>query len=143
VVTQGNFLIDSQTRLSGNISGMFGGSKAFGTETSPPTSATNYTLTLRSEPAPLKGGSEGTFHVSVTGPDGTPVSDAQAQVTLIMPAMPAMGMGEMRASIMAMWNGTEYVGNGTVPMAGSWNITVEAWRGGQLVGTYRTRADAK
>ena len=50
------------------------------------------------------------FHVTVTGPDGKPVSDAQVQVTLVMPAMPAMGMGEMRSSINLTWNGSEYAG---------------------------------
>jgi Cu(I)/Ag(I) efflux system membrane fusion protein len=30
VVTHGDFLIDSQTRLTGSITGMFGGSKAYG-----------------------------------------------------------------------------------------------------------------
>jgi Cu(I)/Ag(I) efflux system membrane fusion protein len=141
VVTHGNFLIDSQTRLTGSMTGMFGGSKAFGTETSAPSG--NYTVTFRSEPTPAKGGSDGMFHVTVTGPDGKPVTDAEVQVTLVMPAMPAMGMGEMRSSFKLMWNGAEYVGRGAIPMAGSWNVTVEARRGGQLVGVYRTRLDAK
>src|SRR5881296_754105 len=144
VVTHGNFLIDSQTRLTGTITGMFGGSKAYGGETaSSQAPASNYTITVQSEPTLLKGGSEGTFHVRVTGPDGKPVADAQVQMTLIMPAMPSMGMGEMRSMIDLSWNGSEYVGKGTVAMAGPWNITVEARRGGQLLGVYRTRLDAK
>ena len=48
---------------------MFGGSKAFGAETAS-TPQANYTVILRSEPSPAKGGSDGTFHVTVTGPDG-------------------------------------------------------------------------
>lgn len=143
VVTNGNFLIDSQTRLSGNITGLFGGSKAFGTETESPAAGANYTVSLRSEPSPPKGGSDGMFHVTVTGPDGKPVSDAQVQVTLVMPAMPAMGMGEMRSSFNLAWNGSEYTGSGTVAMAGPWTVTVEARRGGQLLGVYRSRFDAK
>jgi hypothetical protein len=83
------------------------------------------------------------FHVTVTGPEGKPVTDAEVQVTLLMPAMPAMGMGEMRSSYKLMWNGSEYVGSGAIAMAGSWNVTVEARRGGQLLGVYRTRLDAK
>jgi hypothetical protein len=123
---------------------MFGGSKAFGGEAaSPEAAASNYKVTLQSEPAPPKGGSEGTFHVQVTGPDGKPVSDAQVQVMLVMPAMPAMGMAEMRSAISLTWNGSEYVGKGTVAMAGPWNVTVETRRGGQLLGVYRTRFDAK
>jgi Cu(I)/Ag(I) efflux system membrane fusion protein len=146
VVTHGNFLIDSQTRLTGGVTGMFGGSKAFGTETSasaPGTSGRNYTVTLRSEPTPAKGGSDGMFHVTVTGPDGKAVSDAQVQVALLMPAMPAMGMGEMRSSFNLTWNGSEYAGSGAIAMAGPWNVTVEARRGPELLGVYRTRLDAK
>jgi RND family efflux transporter MFP subunit len=144
VVTHGNFLIDSQTRLTATITGMFGGSKAFGAENaSPQGGSTDYTITLQSEPAAPKGGSEGTFHVKVTGPDGKPVSDAQVQMQLLMPAMPSMGMGEMRSAIDFMWNGSEYVGKGPIAMAGPWNVTVEARRNGQLLGVYRARFDAK
>ncbi len=142
VVTHGNFLIDSQTRLTGTITGMFGGSKAYDTGTSE-ANASNYRITMQSEPAAPKGGSEGTFHVTVTGPDGKPVTDAQVQMTLVMPAMPSMGMGEMRSAIDFMWNGSEYVGKGTVAMAGPWNVTVEARRNGQLLGVFRSRFDAK
>ena len=83
------------------------------------------------------------FRVTVTGPDGKAVSDAQVRGTLVMPAMPAMGMGEMRSSFNLAWNGSDYSGSGPIPMAGSWNITVEARRGGQLLSAYRTRLDAK
>jgi Cu(I)/Ag(I) efflux system membrane fusion protein len=141
VVTHGNFLIDSQTRLTGNITGMFGGSKAYDTGSSQPNAP--YKVTLQSEPAVPKGGSEGTFHVTVTGPDGKPIADAQVVLTLVMPAMPSMGMGEMRSAINLAWNGSEYVGKGTVGMAGPWNVTVEARRGGQLLGVYKSRFDAK
>jgi RND family efflux transporter MFP subunit len=139
VVTHGNFLIDSQTRLTGTITGMFGGSKAYGDTTA----SSNYTVTVQTDPAPPKGGSEGTFHVKVTGPDGKPVTDAQVQMMLVMPAMPAMGMGEMRSAVDLAWNGSEYAGKGSVAMAGSWNVTVEARRGGQLLAVYRSRIDAK
>jgi RND family efflux transporter MFP subunit len=144
VVTHGNFLIDSQTRLTGSITGMFGGSKAFAADNAPPAGTpSSYTLTLQAEPAVPKGGSEGTFHVKVTGPDGKPVGDARVQMQLLMPAMPSMGMGEMRSSIDFMWNGSEYVGKGPIAMAGPWNVTVEARRNGQLLGVYRSRFDAK
>jgi len=142
VVTKGNFLIDSQTRLTGSITGMFGGSKAFGTESAQAPSQ-NYTVALQPQTSPPKGGSEGMFRVTVTGPDGKPVSDAQVKVTLVMPAMPSMGMGEMRSSINLTWNGSEYAGSGPIAMAGPWNVTVEASRNGQLLGVYRSRFDAK
>ena len=77
------------------------------------------------------------------GPDGKVVSDAQVKVTLVMPAMPSMGMGEMRSAINLTWNGSEYVGSGPIAMAGPWNVTVEASRNGQLLGVFRSRFDAK
>jgi len=144
VVTHGNCRSDSQTRLTGTITGMFGGSKAYGgDDASSQPNNSKYTVTLQSVPAPPKGGSEGTFHVKVTGHDGKPVSDAQVRMTLVMPAMPSMGMGEMRSAVDLAWNGSEYVGKGNVAMAGAWNVTVEARRNGQLLGIYRTRFDAK
>ena len=144
VVTKGNFLIDSQTRLTGNITGLFGGSKAFGTETnSSQTPAANYAIALRQEPSQLKVGSENTFHVTVTDPEGKPVTDAQVQIGLLMAAMPAMGMPEMRSLINLAWNGSPYTGSGPIAMAGSWGVTVEARRGGQLLGIYRTRLNAQ
>jgi hypothetical protein len=36
-----------------------------------------------------------------------------------------------------------YMGKGTIPMAGPWNVTVQATRNGQMIATYRTRFDAK
>lgn len=143
VVTHGNFLIDSQTRLTGTITGMFGGSKAYGGAASAQSPAPNYTVIMQPEVNPPKGGADGTFHVKVIGPDGKSVSDAQVRMQLLMPAMPSMGMGEMRSAIDFMWNGMEYVGKGPVAMAGPWNVTVEARRNGQLLGIYRSRFDAK
>jgi hypothetical protein len=142
VVIHGNFLIDSQTRLTGTIAGMFGGSKAYENNSSQ-AAAANYTLTLQTDPAVPRGGADVTFHVKVVGMDGKPVSDAQVRVTLVMPAMPSMGMGEMRSTVDLQWNGSEYIGKDAVPMAGSWNVTVEAGRNGQLLGVYRTRLDAR
>jgi hypothetical protein len=81
--------------------------------------------------------------VTVTGPNGQPVTDAEVKAMLLMPAMPAMGMGEMRSSVDLAWNGSEYVGRGTIAMAGTWTITIEARRAGQLLGVYRSRLDAK
>jgi RND family efflux transporter MFP subunit len=139
VVTRGNFLIDSQTRLTGNITGMFGGSKAFTTETPGP----KYTVSFKAAQSPPKAGTDNTFQATVTDPDGKPVNDAQVQATLVMPAMPSMGMAEMRSSFNLAWNGSEYAGPGTVAMAGGWNVVVEARRGGQLLGVYRGRFDAR
>jgi Cu(I)/Ag(I) efflux system membrane fusion protein len=144
VVTHGNFLIDSQTRLTNTIAGMFTGSRTSGADANEtPANASNYTITLQSEPASLKGGSEGTFRVHLIGPDQKPLPDAQLRLTMMMPAMPSMGMGEMHGVVDLTWNGSEYIGKGAVAMAGPWNVTIEARRNRKLVATYRTRFDAK
>ncbi len=145
VVTQGNFMIDAQSRLTGGLTGLFGGSKEFARTEQEPAAAAgeNWKITFQSNPDPAKGGAENDFHVSVVGPNGEPVSDAEVSVELLMPAMPAMGMGEMRQSARLPWSGSEYAGKTNIPMAGSWNVTVKASRGGKKMATHRTRLDAR
>jgi hypothetical protein len=143
VVTHGNFLIDSQTRLTNTITGMYSGSKAYNRETTADQSSPAYSLTLQMEPAPPKGGSEGIFRVSLIGPDKKSVTDAQVQMTLMMPAMPSMGMAEMRSVVDFTWNGSQYVGKGTVAMAGPWTVKIEARRNGQVLAVQTTRFDAR
>jgi len=96
VVTHGNFLIDSQTRITGGMTGLFGGSKEFtregqGQQPGKPAQAAGYKITFRTEPDPPKGAAQNMFHVSITDADGKPVTDAQVRVLLVMPAMPTMG----------------------------------------------------
>ena len=74
---------------------------------------------------------------------GNAVTDAQVRVTNVMPAMPSMGMPEMRGSTDLQWNGSAYAGTMTVGMAGSWNVVVEARRGNEVLATYRTRFDSR
>jgi multidrug efflux pump subunit AcrA (membrane-fusion protein)/nitrogen fixation protein FixH len=143
VVTHGNFLLDSQTRLTGNITGMFGGSKAFGADAATEPAGARSAITFKVDPSQPQGGAENTFHVTVADPAGKPVADAEVQVMFVMPAMPSMGMGEMRSSYPLKWNGSEYVGTGTISMAGPWNVSVDARRGNQSLGSYKTHVDAK
>ena len=152
VVTDGNFLIDSQTRISGAATSSFGGSRSFDKPESPGGSAQAKadaakskppTVDLRTDPAPPKGASENSFFVSVTGADGKPITDAQVSVTLIMPAMPAMSMPEMRNTYELKWDGRQYSGRGNIAMAGSWNVIVEVTRNGERIATHRARLTAK
>ena len=143
IVSQGNFLIDSQTRITGGMTGLFGGSKEFDRGQAATPAASAIKITFRSDPETPRGNSDATFHVALLDSSGKPVSDAQVKVTLIMPAMPAMGMGEMRATSDLSWRSSDYVGTIKVPSAGSWNVEVNASRNGQLLGSYHARLNAQ
>jgi Cu(I)/Ag(I) efflux system membrane fusion protein/cobalt-zinc-cadmium efflux system membrane fusion protein len=142
IVTEGNFLMDSQTRITGGMGGMFGGSKEFSQQQAAPESA-QWRVSFRSDPATPRGDSEATVYVSVQDNAGKPVTDAQVRVTLLMPAMPAMGMSEMREAATLSWKGAEYAGAIKVPTSGTWTVTVEVSRGGQALTSYRTSLNAK
>ena len=142
IVTEGNFLLDSQTRITGGMSGMFGGSKEFSQQQTAPESP-QWRVSFRSDPATPRGNSEATVFVSVKDNTGKPVTDAQVKATLFMPAMPAMGMSEMREAATLSWKGFEYVGTAKIPTSGTWTVTVEVSRGGQTLTSYRTNLNAK
>jgi hypothetical protein len=142
IVTEGNFLLDSQTRISGGMSSMFGGSKEFTQQQTAPESA-QFKVSFRSDPATPQGGTEATVHVTVQDAAGNPVTDAQVKVTLFMPAMPAMGMAEMREATTLSASGSEYTGRLKVPTPGTWAVTAEVSRGGQVLTSYRSSLNAR
>jgi membrane fusion protein, copper/silver efflux system len=141
IVTEGNFLLDSQTRISGGMSGMFGGSKEFSQQAAP--ESAHWKISFHSDPATPKGDSDVIVYVSVKDETGKVVTDAQVKVTLFMPAMPAMGMSELREVATLNWKGAEYAGTIKVPTSGTWTVTVEVSRGGQALASYRTSLNAK
>lgn len=145
VVTNGVFLVDSQTRLTGGLTGMFGGSKSFSENAPPPTSTISaYKLTFRIEPDPPQGAKDNTIHVSLTdASSGKPVPDAQVRLTFTMPAMPAMNMPEMRNNAELKWTGSEYTGPIQIMMAGGWNVGIEARRGNELIATSQAHINAR
>jgi Cu(I)/Ag(I) efflux system membrane fusion protein len=149
VVTDGNFLIDSQTRLSGGMTGLFGGSKEFQKEANGSNgkgqNQPSAKITLSTNPDPPKGAADATFSVTLLDREGKPIPDATVKVTLVMPAMPAMNMPEMRNSFELPWMAAHgmYMGQGNIPTAGPWNMTVEATRNGSVIATYRTRLSAR
>jgi hypothetical protein len=100
-------------------------------------------VAFRSDPATPQGGAEAALHVSVQDAAGKPLTDAQVQVTLFMPAMPAMGMGEMRETATLTSSGSEYAGSIKVPMSGTWTVTVKVSRDGHQLTSYRGSLNAK
>jgi RND family efflux transporter MFP subunit len=146
VVTNGVFLVDSQTRLTGGLTGMFGGSKSY-SETAPssatPSKPSSHKMTVRLDPDPPQGARQNTVHVTLTDAAGKPVTDAQVRASFQMPAMPAMNMPEMRNGTELKWTGSDYTGPIQIMMAGGWNVTIEARRGNEVLATTQTHINAK
>jgi len=149
VVLNGNFLIDSQAHLSSGMSGLYGGSKEFAgapaatAKSGAETSAAK--IAFHAEPEPLKAGEDNQFHVTLTDAQGKPISDANVNVKLIMPAMPAMNMPEMKTSIDLPWTAGQqmYMGKGQAPTPGMWTVFVEARKNGQVIATFHTHLSAR
>ena len=146
VVINGNFMIDSQAQLSSGMTGLFGGSKEFANgQQGQAAGAPNAAKIELHASGDLKGGEGNTFQATLIDAANKPISDAQVTVTLVMPAMPSMNMPEMRNSFALTWDAGKqmYAGKGTVPMAGSWNTTVEAQKKGAVIASARTRLSAR
>ena len=155
VVLNGNFLIDSQAHLSSGMSGLYGGSKEFGggsqgqtpAATSPGKSAEAGTaqIEFHADADPLKAGQDNSFHVNLTDAGGKPIADARVTVSLIMPAMPSMGMPEMKSSFELPWVAARqmYMGIGQPPMSGTWTVLVEARKNGSLIASTHTHLSAR
>ena len=154
VVLNGNFLIDSQAQLSSGMSGLYGGSKEFSAgqaqQGSAPTpsqapDSNAAKIDFRADTDPIKGGENNMFHAGLTDASGKPIVDAHVTVTLVMPAMPAMNMPEMKNTFELPWaaNRQMYAGNGNVPTSGSWTVLVEARKNGGVIASSRTRFNAR
>jgi len=153
VVLNGNFLIDSQAHLSSGMSGLYGGSKEFAAAAPPqPTSSATKSaaqpegkLDFHADAEPLKAGEDNSFHATLTDAAGKPVSDAHVKVTLVMPAMPSMGMPEMRSSFDLPWVPARqmYIGKGQPGMSGTWNVLVEARKDNNVIASIHTHLSAR
>jgi nitrogen fixation protein FixH len=102
-------------------------------------------IDIHADPNPMKTGEDNQFHVTLTDAAGKPISDARVTVTLIMPAMPAMGMPEMKSSAELAWKADSqmYEGKGHAPMTGTWTVLVEARKNSNVIASMRTHLSAK
>jgi Cu(I)/Ag(I) efflux system membrane fusion protein/cobalt-zinc-cadmium efflux system membrane fusion protein len=92
-------------------------------------------ITFATEPDPPRNG-DNTFIVTLRDAQGTPVTDAEVAVRLYMAPMPSMNMPAMRADAALLHEGDGlYRGRGRVTMAGRWDVTVVASRGGNRLGS--------
>jgi hypothetical protein len=155
VVLNGNFLIDSQAHLGSGMSGLYGGSREFASaqqtqiaaasSTSPGGEASAAKIDFHADPNPMKAGEDTQFHVTLTDAAGKPIYDARVTVTLIMPAMPSMGMPEMKSSFDLAWKAGSktYEGKGQAPMAGTWTVLAEARKNSNVIASMRTHLSAR
>lgn len=130
VATGAAFFLDSESQLRASVQGF-----------EPPQDiATGETrqqlaITLTSQPDPPRSG-DNNFEVTVKGPDGQPLADAEVSIVFFMAAMPSMSMPAMKneAKLAPAGNGV-YRGAGQIMMAGRWDVTVVVSRGGQRLGS--------
>jgi len=131
IVTSANFLIDSESQLQA----------AAGAFIPPPPEANGLAASnvagadaeLVIEPSPPRKGSN-IVHINLTGNGGTPITGAQVVAIFYMPAMPAMGMSSMKASIPCLDKGNGlYEGKVDLGSGGTWQVTVTAQQNGHTI----------
>jgi hypothetical protein len=91
-------------------------------------------LKLTTIPDPL-GLGQNRFDVVVTDAKGQPIADAEVAIALVMPADPKTKHPEMRTTgTLNNVGGGRYNAVAFVSMAGVWNVTATASRGGKTIG---------
>jgi membrane fusion protein, copper/silver efflux system len=132
VVTEGAFLLESQARLTSDVQ------TAEDSPLSDSTAASRYAIKLQISPDPPNLQNDLSVSVRVLDDRGDPVKDLDVKLNLSMPAMPSMGMPEMRKQMDLSRDGTDYRGRLRPPMAGHWTVGVEAYRDGRLMASSQT-----
>jgi Cu(I)/Ag(I) efflux system membrane protein CusA/SilA len=88
-------------------------------------------LTAEVSAAKLRQGEGVPFWLRLTDATGAPVTDANVAMEVYMPAMPSMGMPEMRASSDAVYRKDRFESRLEIEMGGAWEFTVSIVRGGE------------
>ena len=100
----------------------------------PASDGQDVSIEFQSDPDPPTWG-DNTFEVTVTQPDGSPVTDATVETVFSMPAMPSMNMPAMRSTAVLPHQGAgRYRGTGELSMGGTWNVIVTVSRGAEELG---------
>ena len=102
-----------------------------------------YKISFRTDPSPARGSAQNTFHVSVADSAGKSISDATVKIALVMPAMPEMGMAEMKVAPTVAWNGSDYSGKANIPSAGPWNVTIQVLKQDRVIASENMKLMAK
>jgi Cu(I)/Ag(I) efflux system membrane fusion protein/cobalt-zinc-cadmium efflux system membrane fusion protein len=141
IVSSANFLVDSEAQLQSAL-GAF--------SPAPQQRATNQgssdmqaiQIAFSTTPAPPHKGAN-TTEVKLTSTDGKAVTGAQVSVTFFMPAMPAMGMGTMRADATLADRGHGiYSGPLQLGSEGTWQVTIAVALNGKMIATKKMSLSA-
>jgi membrane fusion protein, copper/silver efflux system len=138
VVTAANFILDSESRLKGAFAGM--GKPGQGPQGGAAASQANLKIELM-EPKAAKVG-RNPVRLTVKDASGSPVTDAEVEVTLFMPQMGNMAPMTSKATLKPMGNG-EYAGTIEIEMAWSWQTTVTVKKEGKSLGSIQTTITAR
>ncbi|MGH9689705.1 MAG: efflux RND transporter periplasmic adaptor subunit [Candidatus Acidiferrales bacterium] len=140
IITSANFLIDSESQLQAALGAFVPpppGAGAAGAMNAPQAN-----VELTTEPSPPHKGTN-TFSVKLADSNGAPISGAEVSVTLVMPAMPAMGMAAMRTAVPLSDKGNGmYEGSGQLESGGTWQVTILAKKDGQVVASKQLAVSA-
>jgi membrane fusion protein, copper/silver efflux system len=99
-------------------------------------------IELTTEPSPAQKGSN-TVRVKLTDTEGKAISGAEVTVTFFMPAMPPMGMAEMKTVVKGTEKGPgTYEGKGDLGSGGIWQVTVTAQKNGKTIATSKLNVKA-
>lgn len=144
IVTSGNFLIDSESQLQVAAGSFIPPPPDAGSNASSAGAATaQISVDFTIDPNPPNKGNN-TFRVRLTGPGNTPVTGASVTATFYMAAMPAMGMAAMNATANLADKGNGlYEGSGLLGSGGTWQVTITAQRGGQVIATKQLRVNVE
>ena len=140
VATGATFFLDSESQLRAGLQNYEAPATAQG---APSPDGPPLDIAFRAQPDPPTTG-ESVFEVAVKDASGQPVTDADVSVQFFMPAMPTMNMPAMRNETkLPHVGGGVYRGPGQVMMAGRWDVTVTASKGGQQMGRKQFAVVAK
>ncbi len=133
IVTSANFLIDSESQLQAALGSFMPPPPGAGAAAAMNAPRAQASIEFTTSPSPPRKGTN-TFRVQLTGSDGKPIEGAQVTVMLFMPAMPAMGMSALHAAVtLADKGGGRYEGNGNLGSGGTWQVSINAQKGGQTI----------
>ena len=136
VVTGANFIVDSESRLKGAFAGMGPPSRAAAAGPAKQTIAVEVL-----EPKTAKTGMNA-IRLLIRDAGGKPIEGAQVDVGLFMPQMGSMPPMSSKAALTESGNGI-YMGQIEFQMAWTWQATVTARKGGNVIGVAQTNITAR